>query len=160
MDLARIGVIVGLVLAFAGVAVAQTEPKGSEINLCLPPYRTILAEGGFSGIGNCSGGTLRANEAGEITFAEESYEIIDCRYTTASGPGGSAHGGQRILIFEGRKKYVGQYALGTPPFHRVWVQGNSVYIDVSASEGNKIKFDERGPPQNAYLAQAPASLFK
>ena len=146
-----------IVLCIGAIGAAS---RAADFKHCILPYVTVLSEGGFSGMASCDAGSFDAAEVGEITIAGRSFQIVDYRYRTRPVPGGSPRGGQRILIVENGKRYVGQYALGTPPFHRIWVQGSSVHIDLPEAQGNEIKFDMNGPLQKTYLAQEPATLFK
>ena len=134
--------------------------RADGLKSCSLPFQTILVEGGFSGLARCDEGNFESRQVGEVAISGKTYAIIDYRYQTKPVSGGSAHGGQRILIVEDGRKYLGQYVIATPPFRAISVRGTSVFVDVPASEGNVIKFDENGPPREAYLTQDPARLFK
>ena len=98
---------------------------------------------------------MTAEIAGIIHTARHAYAVLDFRYWTKPINGGVSHGGQRILIIEDGRHFVGQYALSPPPSHFVSILGKSILIDVPKEHGNIITFTESGPPPRAYLDQEP-----
>ena len=128
---------------------------------CSLPYENILAAGGFSGLMDCpDSGQASAKVVGEIVTFGHKYAILDYRYETKPTAEGVAHGGQRILIIQDDRRFLGQYALSSPPVHTVSIRGTSIVIDVPANHGNAITFDNDGPPARAYLGQESVQLFK
>jgi hypothetical protein len=124
------------------------------------PYKTILERDGFSGISSCSKDFFQTENIGSIAVAGNTYTIIDYRYRSAPGPGGSVHGGQRILVIEDGQKYLGQYALSTPPFYRISVGGVAVHLDSPEDGASTINFEKGGPPLEAQLPEGPVELSK
>ncbi len=120
---------------------------------CVLPYVKILARDGFTGLTDCSQGTVDAHRVGEVVASGKHYAIIDYRYVTKPMvAGGVSHGGQRILVIESGENFRGGYVLGTPPFYTISIHGKSVYIDAPQSQGNEIRFGDSGPPERVHLA--------
>jgi hypothetical protein len=134
--------------------------RADDFKSCSLPYGAILLEGGFSGLSKCNTGTFQAKEVGKIAISGNTYSILDYRYRTGPNSNGGAHGGQRILVVEDGRNYMGEYVVGTPPFFTVTVRGASVFIDGPQKYGNEIRFDKDGPPHQAYLAGDLVSLLK
>src|SRR6185312_4065496 len=113
---------------------------------------SILITGGFSGSLDCIKDQIVIKSAGEITVSEHTFSILDYRYRlTPVECGAAVHGGQRLLIIEDGRVYLGQFVLDTPPFHSVMLQGSTVYIDRGTVEAGQINFSAKGPPNRAYL---------
>jgi hypothetical protein len=129
------------VLIFSTLCSAQAQ----DVDSCVLPYKSVLSRNGFTGLMDCSKGAILATEVGQIRMASQVYSIIDYRYRTAPSPGGSSHGGQRILVIENHRKYLGQYAMSPPPFLTISVRENRIFAGES-----EIKFAP-GPPAKALV---------
>ena len=75
------------------------------------------------------------------------YNIYLIDYRTISL---SPHGGQRILVFNRKLDFLGDYHLEAG--HRVGIVGSSVILlDVPANHGNRIDLSGPRPPVEAWL---------
>jgi hypothetical protein len=127
---------------------------------CFGSLRDILSAGGYTGGLDCSEIHVHIKKVGVISVSSDSYVVYDLRYKTVPVEGGSAHGGQRIIIVLNSKEYLGQFILNTPPMRHVTIVGNSIFIDVSADQGNEIKIGKNGPPSSAFLDQDVKEFYK
>src|SRR5579872_2696805 len=127
-------------LAFSLVLAASAVVwSGSAEADCLLKYREVLMSGGFSGLTDCDHNQIAVREVGTIAIHKHEYTVLDYRYKAAPTPGGSVHGGQRVLIIDDGH-YIGQYALSPPPLRSMTVTTMSIIVDVPAANGREIKF--------------------
>jgi hypothetical protein len=105
----------------------------------------------------CSGKDASFLLTGRTTGAR--YSIYDYRYRFLSHPEGVMHGGQRLVVFRG-KRYIGQYALTVPPMIAVSVSGTRVVLS-SADGGAKVRLDfSRKPPERILVAGEVENFFR
>jgi hypothetical protein len=76
------------------------------------------------------------------------YSIYDYRYRFLPHPGGVMHGGQRLIVFQG-KRYVGNYML--PPKVKIAVRGT--WVVLKSDEGREaVQLDfSRSPPNRIFV---------
>jgi hypothetical protein len=155
----RILVIVWLALAFCGTSSAEEELQKGD-HACFGKLAKPLAEGGYSAgsVYDCSDVTLKIKKVGDIAVKGRKFSIYFLRYKTIPKSWGVAHGGQRILVFENDKSYIGQYS-GFLANH-VYIRGTSVYLDVPKEYGDHISFEGGGPPAQAHVDGYVVDLYK
>ena len=142
-----------VVLAGAATLLASSPAFASDCWLGLGP---ALEAGGYSAYGPCDedGGGVHLTYVGHTKpYRGHSYYVYNLIYTAQGDPGTAVHGGQRVLIFDSHRRYVGHYHLDTPPFRRVWVSGFDVRINVPAGHGDRISLKAATPPEGAMLDQ-------
>lgn len=157
LDVARmIGAVLALLLSSAIPNAFATPPADAD---CLPKLRSALVAGGFTGPTDCSLAELSAKHIGSIHSGSSSFDVYDYRYRTKPEPGLVPHGGQKIIVLRDGK-YLGHYALSTPPYQEISIEQNSVRIKVPADVGNTFTFSELGPPSRAWLNGENLDLSK
>jgi hypothetical protein len=78
----------------------------------------------------------------------QGYMVYLLSYRTTE-PGVASHYGQRILIFDAHRRYLGQYHLEAA--HRLRIVGSDVLLNVPANHGNCLRLDGSQPPVEAWL---------
>jgi hypothetical protein len=126
-------------------------PHAHGATACLGRIGEALVAGGFSGPTDCQSADINLKKAGAIKERENIYDIYLLNYKTKAQGDLISHGGQRIIVFQG-EKYIGQYALSPPPFHRIMIVKKSIVIGgIKAADGNTVLFTDVGPPQTAWI---------
>jgi hypothetical protein len=150
---AAIAVLIAIASALASSASALT-------GNCWGRLKVPLEKGGF-GIGTeCDDYySLRILYAGRTNGARR-YRIYSAIYVIKSVTGGPGHGGDRILIFDDRLRYVGHYRIGIPNYPRLWVKGATVHLDGPAKWGNVIRLNGPQPPEEIILAGEQVGFSK
>jgi hypothetical protein len=120
--------------------------------------REVLREANFSGPLVCSPSDATFAFVGRTAGSRFSIYSYDYRYNP---PGGSdvMHGGQRILIFRGRR-YVGQYGLWSRSAVAVRVRGTHVVLQSSETRQSVTLDFSRAPPKELFLDGEHHSLFR
>jgi hypothetical protein len=98
--------------------------------------------------------TLRG--IGEIHASRHNYVIVfylraESERSMRARHGGTAHGSQRLLVFERTARslrYLGQYSVDVVP---VAIQENEVIFGSPPANGNEIVFGADGPPRTAWI---------
>ena len=86
------------------------------------------------------------------------FSVYDYRYRYQPHPGGIYHGGQRIIVFRG-KRYVGQYGV-ISSYYAVHVRGTDVILQSEDSD-EKVRLDfSRNPPGEVLLDGEPIGFFR
>jgi hypothetical protein len=120
------------------------------------PSPACLAFKHAAGAVFCSGKNNSFDLVGRTTGAR--YSIYDYRYRFLPHRGGIMHGGQRVVVFKGRR-YIGQYALDVPPTVDVRVHGTHVVL-TSADTGT-VRLDfSRTPPARILVNGEPEDFFR
>lgn len=133
-----------------------SSPKSS---WCFGTLGAILVAGNYSGELNCEQISITLHKIGVIEATPKTYEIYNLIYKTITQDGYPPHGGQKILLFS-NKQYVGQYSLSSPPFHGLSIDAKSIVIDIQKEKGNRINFDENGPPRSVFIDEDTVKLSK
>ena len=136
---------------------------GTDINKqkdCIGPLRQVLVAGKYSGSLDCSLVNIVIQKIGKIAIPAKSYTIYDLRYKTIPPDGLVSHGGQKILVIMNDQEYVGQYSLSPPPMHNMHIRGSSIYLDIPKKNGNRVRFDESGPPAKAFIDEEVVTLSR
>ncbi len=124
---------------------------------CLGGMKNALIAGHFTGPLVCKEGSATFYLAGRTTGGR--YSIYDYRYRYLPNKGNTVHGGQKIVIFVG-KRYIGQYALSPPPYVSVSVHGTRVFLEIE-STGEKAKLDfSKGPPKKVLINGEIETLYR
>jgi hypothetical protein len=144
-------------LAFALSAGAAFSANTTRAVWCLGGLESALAIGGFSGSLDCRDDQISVKEVGVLSIGGHSYSVYDYRYRLAPTPGGAVHGGQRVLVIDDHRRYVGQYALTL--LHSLSVQKQSIIVE-PAGQGGQISFLPEGPPEKAYVDGEVLHLFR
>lgn len=103
-----------------------------------------LKQGGFSGVINQK---AIFNKTGAILVSGNCYEIYIYEYSFKPEGGIAIHFAQRLLIVSGNA-YVGKYDVEDAPAR---IKGNVIEFNYDEEIGNKIIFEENGPPSKVYL---------
>jgi hypothetical protein len=101
----------------------------------------LAAERASHGVIFCSSENVSFTLAGRTTGGK--YSIYDYRYQFLPHPSGVMHGGQRLIVFQG-KSYVGNYML--PPTVRVVVRGTEVVLKGDKDQTTARADFSRRPP--------------
>ena len=83
------------------------------------------------------------------------YSIYDYRYRFLPHPGGVMHGGQRLIVFQG-KRYVGNYML--PPKVSIAVSGTRVILK-GDDDREAVRLDFSRRPPNRILVNGEVQTF-
>ncbi len=83
------------------------------------------------------------------------YSIYDYHYRFVPRQGGPIHGGQRLIVFEG-KRYVGNYML--VPKVRIAVRGTQVVLKGGEDKG-EVRLDFSHIPPSRILVDGEAEAF-
>lgn len=160
--MSKIAIRVCFIFLLVLLAVANTANATDKTSsgYCFGTLRAALSVGGYTGGLDCSTVHVKMRKAGMITILSDKYTVYDLRYQTIPVDGTAVHGGQRIIIILNGKTYLGQYSLDTPPFHKISVKGHSIFINVSAEHGNRIKIGKNGPPSKVFLDQNVKEFYK
>ena len=117
---------------------------------CRADIRHALNAGHFSGVMFCSEENSYASLVLVGRTAGGRFSIYDYRYRFLPHPGGVYHGGQRLLVFRG-KKYLGHYMLSGRPLATVTVKGTRVLLSGLEPPG-KVQLDfPRTPPREVLV---------
>ena len=131
-----------ILVATAASALAAADVPSAA---CLAGKRQALIEGGFTGPLVCSTKDATFRLVGRTSG--DGYSVYDYRYRFLPHPGGVMHGGQRVVIFRGRK-YAGQYVLSPPPPTSLTVSGTDILLQTSGSrEKVRLDFSSRPPSE-------------
>lgn len=149
---ALMSTIAGVVMLLVGApASART---GASAGDCWRGLAPALKAGGFAAYAECSEGGVDLRYAGHTKpYRGRSYHVYSLISTFGGENGTAVHANQRILIFDSARRYLGEYRIDTPPFHRIWVSGFDVRIDGRAGRGDRISLKAVRPPDGAMVAQ-------
>jgi hypothetical protein len=98
--------IIFYIIFFSNDALSAT--KNQE---CITKYKFQLQSGGYSGGLFCKNGTTFT----KVNIKSKYYIVYNYIYRFMPHPGGVFHGGQRIIFFSLKYKYLGQFVLSPPP---------------------------------------------
>jgi hypothetical protein len=139
--------LVLLTAYFCLAAAAEARNKGT----CFHELRKSLVEGGYTGGLECNLIAVRIRHVGRISFPRARYEIYDLHYRTRTFGWGVSHYGRRLLIFDHREQYLGQYSGDAVNGDRIWLSRDSIRIDSKGFDEVVIHFTEGGPPKTVRL---------
>jgi hypothetical protein len=96
-----------LLVTWATAALAADVPRAS---WCVEPKsQALLKQAGYSAGYICEGGATTFRFIGRIAGNSSAYLIYYFEYTFKAAV--VRHGGQRLMVFDRKEKYLGQYAL-------------------------------------------------
>jgi len=138
----------------AVAASAVWQPAWARGGDCLGRLRHALIKGGYSGATECAKFHIHLGTVGVISVGRKYYRIYGLHYHWFT-PGGANHGGQRLLFFDRRGGYVGQYGvLGDEPFH---VDGHAL---VAGAPKSRLVITSRGPSAWARLEGTDVDFYR
>lgn len=144
-------IVAGMVIAFSSFHLAF----GSTPAQCLAGMRKALVEGHFTGPLVCSRENSTFVLAGRT--AGDKFAIYDYRYRFRPSGANVMHGGQKILVFQG-KRYIGQYALSPPPYTFVTMNGTHVVLETRGTR-EKVSLDFSKNPPREVLINGEVEVF-
>jgi hypothetical protein len=133
---------------------AATSAKELTPPKCFDGRRPALVQGRFSGPLICSKRNATFRLVGHIT--RQKLTVYDYRYRFLPAHGNVMHGDQRMLVFRG-STYIGQYALATPPYTAVTVNGRTVVLRTPGEA--KAILDFSGAPPKEILVNGEVEAF-
>lgn len=80
------------------------------------------------------------------TTGKRPYRVYVAGYTLFGVEGGPGHGVERILLFDDRLNYIGNYRVSVDDRH-LSVRGLSIHLSEPARYGNVIRLDSYRPPR-------------
>jgi hypothetical protein len=117
---------------------------------CWGKLKEPLDNGGFySGFANptdCSGYYAFDLKYLGRTTGQRAYRVYSVSYTLFAVEGGPGHGVQKILLFDVRGHYVGNYRTDVDERH-LRVRGPNIRLTEPARWGNIIRLDGPRPPK-------------
>lgn len=138
----------------AVAALADTEAgrasQVQKLGKCYAPLAEILTKGGFSSGIDCTDGWVKTKLVGRIGTKAGYIAVYDRYYrTNPVAPGAAYHGGQRILLIENGKTYLGQYGKIFPLLKNLSIRDNAI---VAASDPKvRIGLEDGHPPQSILI---------
>lgn len=136
------------ILLLVSTAWLMSPATANSTSECLLGLRPSLIKGGFSGPLVCSKSNATFSLVGRTNKSR--YSIYDYRYKLLTRKGGVMHGGQRIVVFQGRR-YIGQYSLSPPPYNLTSVSGDHIVVK-SSDTNNTYTIDlSKYPPRNVLV---------
>ena len=97
----------------------------------------LLKQTGHSGGYICDGTSFRF--LGRVKGNAGAYLIYLFRYALTPEPGTAVHSGQRLIVFDGKGKYLGQYALSAD---RIMLKGTSIYWRSDDDRANAWSYEK------------------
>lgn len=138
----------------APVATAIAAPKCPP---CMDGKLLVLQEGGFSGLLLCDGPDSEFRFLGKIEGRKQSYAVYYYQFFFMAAS--TMHGGERLVVFDARGKYLGQYELPHGEGPTFWsLAGRSVHWRIEDQAGD-IDFTD-GPPPSTLIFHDIEELFK
>lgn len=113
----------------------------------------ILKSGDFGSVINQK---VKFDKIGEIAILDKCYEIFTYEYSFKPTGGTAIHSVQRLFVIS-NNQYVGTYDIDDIPLK---INGNVVEFSGTEDVGNKIVFDNDGPPKKVYLNGEVKYLYK
>lgn len=131
-----------------GVAVLLGSGEASARD-CFAGLGAALERGGYSLGVDCNDVEQTVVYVGKTqSHHGHSYRVYLLSYRTTY-PGVASHYGQRILVFDSHRRYLGHYHLEAG--HRLRIVGSDVLLNVPASRGNRLHLDRATPPDPEWL---------
>jgi hypothetical protein len=122
---------------------------------CLSGRSEALLTGNFSGPIVCSSEDATFIEIGTVG----DYTLYDYRYRFLPEHGAVMHGGQKVVMFKG-SRYAGQYALNSPPYANVSLNGSKVLFRTKDRPGVSVMEFANGPPPEIFSGGYFSSLYQ
>lgn len=117
---------------------------------CFAGLRGALEQGGYGPGVDCSDIVQTIRYVGRTKPHQgHSYFVYLLSYRTKTHGYGVPHYGQRILIFDAHRKYLGHYHLEDG--HRLRIVGSDVLLNVPANQGNRLHLGRASPPDPEWL---------
>jgi hypothetical protein len=138
---------IGFVLLICSGLSAQTE------NLDLRHLKNILQKQGFTG---ALEGKVHFSRLGNLKCNSETYEVIYHEWEQ-SHPAGARHAAYRVLFIDKQNQYIGSYRVPERPLS---VTLQKIRFNFSEKQGNTIRCDSEGLPDEVILDGEGSSLFK
>ena len=127
---------------------------------CFGSLRGALAKGGYSPGVDCGGEkfVVRIKPLGAIHVGFGRYRVYQLNYHYNPIPT-NTHWGTRLLVFDGRGRYLGQYGVMQygAAFH---IAGHTLIANNSPKDGNIILFTPSGPPKTAWIDGEVYDFFR
>jgi len=145
------------VLGILGAQPAQAHRRD-----CFGSLRAALAKGGYSGGLDCYTDkmAIKIRPLGAINVGLWRYRIYQLNYHFKPVPGNdNTHWGERLLVFDRRGRYLGQYGVINYD-DRFRIVGHTLLSNQPAKDGNRIIFTPSGLPGAAWLDGEDHSLFR
>ena len=152
---------IGPVLALAWASSSDAKP--TQRSDCLPELRQALIDGQFSGPVLCVSPDVTLRRVGRTSSSPRGtpgLTIYDYRYKHLPHEGGVKHGGQRLLLFDSKRQYVGQYILSPPPYNDIVVRARTVRISARGRLVGQLQVIDGRPPETTYVAGEVLSLSR
>lgn len=141
-NLATLASLAALVVLLAGTSASARD--------CFGGLRQALKEGGYSPGVSCKGISQKIEYIGKTHSRHgRSYLVYSLTYRTTA-PGVASHYGQRILIFDSHRKYLGHYRIEYKYRPRI-IGSDVVLVDMPADQGNRIHLGRAKPPDPEWL---------
>ena len=143
-----------LLASLAPAAAQELAPDGFPVaGTCIAPMQSVLGK-----VADCMTRAIAIRSVGNILAGNAAYTVFDMRYRdSAEGPHQT---GQKILLVQDGRRYLGQYALAVTTPLTLSIRGNSVVTDAPAGDGNEIRIDQYGPPPEIYLGGLLYKLYQ
>jgi hypothetical protein len=139
--------VLATTLALAGVFNVHPAVAAKD---CFAGLRGALERGGYGPSMDCSELELVINYIGRTKpQTGPSYYVYQLSYRTRTHGWGVAHGGDRILIFDAHRNYLGHYYMQRGQHLRI--VGSDVVFDLTPQWGDRIHLAGASPPSTAWL---------
>jgi hypothetical protein len=89
---------------------------------------------------------------GRVTVGRRRYDVYWAMHVT---PFGACHGTQIVFVLGDQRRYLGAYLVNEEP---TGIEGRDVVFPVE--NGDRLHFDERGPPTHGVLDGEPVMLTR
>lgn len=141
------GPILGAVLALAALLEATPALAAAD---CFAGLRGALERGGYGSSMDCGELDLVIKYIGRTRPRTGPYfRVYQLSYRTRTHGWGVAHGGDRILIFDEHRNYLGHYYMQRGQHLRI--VGTDVVFQLTPKWGNTIDLAGPKPPEKAWL---------
>lgn len=143
------------ITALTGANAAHADPV-QKLGKCYAPLDKILTDNGFAGGLDCANAQIKIKAVGRIVTKTGYVAVYDMVYRFKAAE--VYHGGERIILIENGKAYLGQYGVFGPPLKGVAVRGNAI-VNATDPEG-RIVFQDGRPPQSVLIDGTPYGFGK
>lgn len=118
---------------------------------CFGSLRAPLENGHYTGGLDCRSIKIRIKNSGKVVSPIVIFHIYTLKYETKANPGGYSHGGERLIILDGKYRYIGYYHLSTTPFRVIRTINRRVVYGMGTRLGEYIDF-KKGVPEKVYFS--------